>query len=74
MIQAFILFCIVGSEHSPQTCFVDLSTSFFTTEKECQESMVKYLSTEVLPKMHSDWEIVNLGCTQYLKEDKKGAV
>ena len=71
MFQAFILFCVVGVEQTPESCYVDISRMLFKEEEVCQASLVEYLTIEVLPQMHSDWEIVNLGCTNYLKEDPK---
>ena len=71
MFQAFILFCVVGVEQTPESCYVDLSKMLFKEEEVCQANLVEYLTTEVLPQMHSDWEIVNLGCTNYLITDKQ---
>lgn len=70
MFQAFIVFCAVGAELEPKSCFAITSPVLTQTEEQCYY-MLAQEANRLIEVMPETAYIYNAGCHNHIKEDKK---
>ena len=70
MFQGFIVFCLVNTEPSLRSCYLETAKVISETEGQCTDHLAMRLNS--LPSDFFDtFRVEEVGCHQYLKQEIK---